>query len=44
MSAPKALRPTGDARTARARRTALGFGLFAIGVFAAFIVFTAVTR
>ncbi|WP_187770724.1 hypothetical protein [Cognatilysobacter lacus] len=36
-------RPT-DARTARARRTALVLGLVAAAVFAGFIVFTAMTR
>ncbi|WP_255417304.1 hypothetical protein [Lysobacter sp. TY2-98] len=35
---------TNDARIARARRTALWFGLLAIAVFVGFIAFTALSR
>ena len=44
MAAPDAPRSTDAARTARARRTALVFGMFAAAVFVGFIVFTALTR
>ena len=44
MTGPNAPRPTDDARIARARRTALWFGLLAVAVFVGFIVFTALTR
>ena len=37
-------RSTDDARTARARRTALVFGIAALAVFVGFIAFTAITR
>jgi hypothetical protein len=37
-------RDTDDARTARARRTALALGLVALAVFIGFIAFTAITR
>lgn len=44
MTGPTAPRSNDDARTARARRTALWFGLFAVAVFVGFIAFTALTR
>lgn len=44
MTGTNAPRTTDDARSARARRTALAFGLVAAAVFVGFIIFTAVTR
>jgi len=44
MTAPVTPRHDDDARIARARRTALVFGLVAVAVFIGFIVFTAATR
>jgi hypothetical protein len=44
MTATGHPRNTDDARSARARRTALVFGLVALAVFVGFIAFTAITR
>lgn len=44
MTAPNTSRPNDDVRLARARRTALWFGLLAVAVFVGFIAFTALSR
>jgi hypothetical protein len=43
MTATDSPRKTDDARSARARRTALVFGLVALAVFVGFMAFTAIT-
>ena len=44
MTAPNAPRTPDDARTARARRTALWLGLVAVGLFVGFIALAALGR
>ncbi|WP_274380531.1 hypothetical protein [Cognatilysobacter segetis] len=44
MTVPGTPRPDDAARIARARRTALVFGLVAAAVFVGFMVFTAMSR
>ncbi|WP_281275105.1 hypothetical protein [Cognatilysobacter terrigena] len=44
MTGPNTPAPNDDVRIARARRTALWFGLVAVAVFFGFIAFTALTR